>query len=79
MSAQTTLTLDAILRTSCKSVTPGSDQHQTDYWNIDDILAEDDIVRATFKTDARNLGYLTGIDQQNSHVALDADQKKFGA
>ena len=35
-------------------------------------------MRATFKDDAKNLGYLAGIDQQNTHVALDANHKKFG-
>ena len=31
---------------------------QSDYWNIDDILAEEELIPCTFKDDAKNLAYL---------------------
>ena len=34
---------------------------QSDYWNIDDILAEEDPVPVVFKTDAKNLAHLEGV------------------
>ena len=38
------------------------DKQCSDYWNIDDILAEEELVPCTFKEDAKNLGYLDRID-----------------
>lgn len=37
---------------------------QSDYWNIDDILAEEELVPCTFKSDAKNLAHLELLDQQ---------------
>lgn len=31
---------------------------QRDYWNLDDILAEEELVPCTFKVEAKGLGYL---------------------
>ena len=44
-------TMDGLLQPSCLKGT-------RDYWNIDDILAEEELVPCTFKFDAKGLGYL---------------------
>ena len=63
--------LDSILLTSCQSMKPGAVNvetnqffvnEQSDYWNIDDILAEEELVPCTFKEDGKNLGYLDAMD-----------------
>lgn len=36
--------------------------NSTDYWNIDDILAEEESVPCTFKIDAKGLGYLDQLE-----------------
>ena len=63
-----TPTIDSLLITSCQSLAPNAanaaetayffGNEQSDYWNIDDILAEEELVPCTFKQDAKNLGYL---------------------
>jgi ribosomal protein L16 Arg81 hydroxylase len=37
---------------------------QSDYWNIDDILAGEDMIPCIMKEDAKNLGYLDSLDQK---------------
>ena len=53
-------------------------QPQQDYWNIDDILAEEELVPCQFKKDARGLGYLDQVDtalkQKNSKQPLAANK-----
>ena len=75
--------LDSILLTSCKSLEPNQVietinhgafnfvNHQSDYWNIDDILAEEELVPCEFKDDAHNLEYLDHLDSKVS-----AEKKK---
>jgi hypothetical protein len=31
---------------------------QSDYWNIEDILAEEEMISCVFKEDMKNLGFL---------------------
>ena len=66
--ATKTPALDSVLLTSCHSLAPaqvnGRDgpctftNEQSDYWNIDDILAEEELVPCEFKEDANNLSHL---------------------
>lgn len=63
--------LDSMLLKSCATLAPIQansasatytfENEQCDYWNIDDILAEEEMVPCTFKSDAQNLGYLSMI------------------
>ena len=46
-------------------------QGQRDYWNLDDILAEEELVPCTFKFEAKGLGYLDQLD----HLATSATAK----
>ena len=39
---------------------------EADYWNIDDILAEEELIPCSFKTDAKHLAHLELLDQQVS-------------
>ena len=68
-SLSRTPAIDSVLLSSCQSLAPtlvasGNNgayhfvNEQSDYWNIDDILAEEELVPTTFKSDAHNLGYL---------------------
>ena len=52
--------------------------YNSDYWNIDDILAEEDMINCTFREDAKNLGYLESLDQKNSHAPLVQNGVTFG-
>jgi hypothetical protein len=48
----TSSTLTAFLSTAC-------DHGQSnDYWNLDDILAEEETIPCNFKVDAKGLSYL---------------------
>jgi len=49
--SETTSTLAGLMQSSC-------DEVSGDYWNIDDILAEEEMVPCTFNVDARGLTYL---------------------
>ena len=44
-------TIDALVTSSCQA-------EQRDYWNLDDILAEEELVPCKFKFEAKGLGYL---------------------
>ena len=73
--------IDSVLLTSCQSLTPSrttsngkseSNQYsyineQTDYWNIEDILAEEELVPCIFKDNVKNLGFLESLDE-NSQI-----------
>ena len=52
--SETTTTLGAVLQQSC--LTEGATQ--SDYWNIDDILAEEQSVPVEFMTDCKGLAHL---------------------
>ena len=52
---------EGMLSLSCK----GENQGSRDYWNIEDILAEEERCPVTFLEDAKGLGYLDNIDQVN--------------
>ena len=57
MAYQSTIcTIDGLLQQSCD---PKGGQ---DYWNIDDILAEEELVPCQFKVEARGLAYLDQIE-----------------
>ena len=48
------------------------DKHLSrDYWNIDDILAEEESVPVKFKVDARGLAFLGEPDQVNPATKRD--------
>ena len=52
--SETTTTLGAVLQQSCLA-----DQlTQSDYWNIDDILAEEQLVPVEFLMDCKGLAHL---------------------
>jgi hypothetical protein len=63
--------IDSMLLTSCENLAPTQangaqaaftfNNEQSDYWNIDDILAEEELVPCSFKSDAQNLGYLSAL------------------
>tara|TARA_B110000285_G_C14524246_1_gene337941 strand:- start:275 stop:499 length:225 start_codon:yes stop_codon:yes gene_type:complete len=57
--------IDSILLTSCQnqSKVSGIESQQSDYWNIDDILAEEELIPCEFKENGKNLGYLDALDQ----------------
>ncbi len=48
-------TAEALASSSCES-------HYRDYWNLDDILAEEESVPCSFKFEAKGLGYLDQLD-----------------
>ena len=48
---QTVSTTEAVIGSSCLV-------GQRDYWNLDDILAEEEHVPCVFKFEAKGLGYL---------------------
>ncbi len=43
-------------------VSSASDNISNDYWNLDDILAEEELVPCSFKFEAKGLGYLDQLD-----------------
>ena len=67
-SLNRTPALDSLLITSCNPLAPNHvNAHdktytfqnvQSDYWNIDDILAEEEMVPCTFKSDVKKLAHL---------------------
>ena len=71
-SQNKTLAIDSILLTSCKKVNNfnvGNQQDgmdESDYWNIDDILGEEELIPCCFKGDAKHLAHLELMDQQVS-------------
>ena len=78
--------LDSILLPSCKSLTQEKkEKHhylnmQSDYWNIEDILAEEEMISCVFPDDTKKLGFLNHLDKNNSNVSTGASNKKsFGA
>ena len=50
----TSSTVEALVSQSCHS----KENFHRDYWNIDDILAEEELVPCVFKVEAKGLGYL---------------------
>ena len=71
--------IDSVLLTSCQSLTPNEAGYtgqtlafvnqQSDYWNIDDILAEEELVPCRFKADAKNLAFLDMMDARSDQAA----------
>jgi hypothetical protein len=53
-------TIEAFMQTSCL-------QGSNDYWNIDDILSEEEFVPCTFKVNAKGLGYLNLLESFSGH------------
>ena len=51
--SETTTTLGAVIQTNQLK-----DEFVSDYWNIDDILAEEHCIPCTFLKDARGLAHL---------------------
>ena len=49
-------------------ISSSADSTSNDYWNLDDILSEEDLVPCSFKFEAKGLGYL---DQLN-HLTTSA-------
>jgi len=49
-------TIDSFLSVSCM------ERGQHDYWNLDDILAEEECVPTKFLVDAKGLKYLDHLD-----------------
>mgnify|MGYP001287528229 CR=1 FL=1 len=60
--SETTTTLGAVLQQSCQA----DGATQSDYWNIDDILAEEQAVPVEFLMDCKGLAHL---DQVNNLAA----------
>jgi hypothetical protein len=50
-------TVDGLLHYSCAG------RGTRDYWNIDDIIAEEEAVPCNFNHDAKGLAYLDSLDQ----------------
>ena len=69
--SETTTTLGAVLWQPNTE-----DTLQGDYWNIDDILTEEQLIPCTFLKDARGLAHL---DQLNNTVVASAIQKQARA
>ena len=57
--SETTTSLGAVLLTSCDVQNPSND-----YWNIDDILAEEQIVPVKYEKDCRGLTFLDSLESQ---------------
>lgn len=55
--SESTTTLGAVMQKTCSA-----DELQGDYWNIDDILAEEHSIPCTFLKDARGLAHLDQIN-----------------
>lgn len=55
-----TSTIDALLQYSCEG------KGTRDYWNLEDILAEEEIVPTVISIDARGLKYLDNIETGNT-------------
>ena len=69
--SETTTTLGAVMQNTCCD-----DELQGDYWNIDDILAEEQSIPCTFLKDARGLAHL---DQINNAAVTETAQKQAKA
>ena len=77
--------VDSILVTSCETLQRGAFQpvsqgfsyvnEQGDYWSIDDILAEEEMVPCMFKEEAKDLGFLDAIDSRN--IKAEGSNKKI--
>jgi hypothetical protein len=52
---------------------------QSDYWNFEDILAEEEMISCVFLEDTKKLGFLNNLDKNNSNVSTNVNNKKsFG-
>ena len=40
--------------------------HHKDFWNLDDILSDEELVPCVFKIDGKGLGYLDQLQQLSS-------------
>ena len=60
--SETTSTLAALMQCSAPDV---NGEVKSDYWNIDDILAEEELIPTVFKKTQNYLGYLTITSNQN--------------
>ena len=67
----TSSTVEALVSQSCNS----KESFQRDYWNIDDILAEEELVPCIFKVEAKGLGYLDQLQHLSSTAT--AKQRKM--
>ena len=65
--SETTTTLGAVMQK-----TFSKDEEHSDYWNIDDILAEEQNVPCTFLQDAKGLAHL---DQMNNTAVTETAQR----
>ena len=65
--SETTTTLAAVMQKTCCN-----DELQSDYWNIDDILSEEQCIPCTMLKDARGLAHL---DQLNNAAVTDSAQR----
>ena len=64
--SETTSTLAAF---STYTAPDANGEVHSDYWNIDDILAEEELVPTVFKKSQNNLGFLTLTANQNKKTA----------
>ena len=69
--SETTTTLGAVMQNTCCD-----DNIQSDYFNIDDILAEEQTIPCTFLKDALGLAHL---DQMHNAVASSSAQREAKA
>ncbi len=61
---------------------PSALKGQRDYWNIEDILAEEEHVPCTFKHECKGLGYLDQLEAATMNpqaTALRKSKGKFGS
>lgn len=65
--SETTTTLGALIQNNC-----AADDFQGDYWNIDDILSEEQCIPCTMLKDARGLAHL---DQMNNSAVTETAQR----
>lgn len=61
--SETTTTLAGFMQASCSE---NEGITHSDYWNIEDILAENELVPTVFKFDSVGLGYLTQIGKSKT-------------
>ena len=70
--SDTTTALGAVLSSSCDTEFGGS----SDYWNIDDILAEEELVPVTFKQPAKGLSHLAQMDTAQLNAKKKIQEEK---
>ena len=55
-------TVEALASSSCE-------KFHRDYWNIDDILAEEELVPCSFRFEAKGLGYLDQLQNMSQNMS----------